>query len=121
MVVVQWLTGMRPSEVFSMRVGDIDRSRDNGLWYYSPKHKTEEHIGEKPIPLGRPEQELITPYLVGKKPEAAVFSPRAAVRERAEEARARRKSKIPPSQQERSKRVNDLISVEYLEECANIP
>jgi integrase len=101
MVVVQYLTGMRPSEVFNMRVGDIDQSRDTGLWYYSPKHKTEEHIGEKPIPLGKPEQELIAPYLVGKKPEAAIFSPRQAVKERAEQARAKRKTKVPPSQQKR--------------------
>jgi len=36
MVQLQWLTGMRPSEVFNMRVGDIDQSRGNGLWYYSP-------------------------------------------------------------------------------------
>jgi integrase len=99
MVVVQYLTGMRPSEVFNMRVGDIDRNRNNGLWYYSPKHKTEEHIGEKPIPLGLPKQKLIAPYLEGKKPEAAIFSPRQAVKERAEQARARRKTKVQPSQQ----------------------
>jgi len=102
MVQVQWLTGMRPSEVFRMRVRDIDRSKGNGLWYYTPEsHKTEEHIGEKPIPLGKPEQELIVPYLVGKKPEAAIFSPRAAQKERATEARANRKSKRTPSQRER--------------------
>jgi len=77
MVQIQWLTGMRPSEVFNMRVSDIDRSRKNGLWYYVPgSHKTEEHIGKKPIPLGKPEQKLIAPYLIGKKPESAVFSPR---------------------------------------------
>ena len=70
MVQVQRLTAMRPSEVFRMTVGSIDQSRGNGLWYYSPKHKTEEHIGEKPIPLGKPEQVLIAPYLVGKKPES---------------------------------------------------
>jgi integrase len=105
MVVVQWLTGMRPSEVFSMRVGDIDRNRNNGLWYYTPEsHKTEKHTGKKPIPLGKPEQELIAPYLVGKKPEQAVFSPRQAVQERAEQARARRKSKLTPSQRERDER-----------------
>ena len=101
MVQVQWLTGMRPSEVFKMRVGDIDRSRGNGLWYYSPKHKTEEHIGEKPIPLGKPEQILIAPYLIGKKPADSVFSPKTAQQERAAEARANRKSKRTPSQRER--------------------
>ena len=87
-----------------MRVGDIDQSRDNGLWYYSPKHKTEEHIGEKPIPLGKPEQELIAPYLVGKKSADSVFSPKTAQRERATEARADRKSKLTPSQRERDAR-----------------
>jgi len=101
MVQVQWLTGMRPSEVFNMRVGDIDRSQKNGLWYYSPKHKTEQHIGKKPIPLGTPEQRLIAPYLEDKKPEAAVFSPKTAMKERAAEARANRKSKLTPSQRER--------------------
>ena len=101
MVQVQWLTGMRPSEVFNMCVGDIDRSRSNGLWYYSPKHKTEQHIGKKPIPLGKPEQRLIAPYLEGKKPEAAVFSPKTAMKERAQEARSNRKTKLTPSQRER--------------------
>ena len=104
MVVIQYLTGMRPSEVFKMRVGDIDRNRKNGLWYYTPEfHKTEEYIGKKPIPLGKPEQELIAPYLEGKKPTEAVFSPRTAVQERADQARARRKSKVPPSQQARDR------------------
>jgi integrase len=102
-VQVQWLTGMRPSEVLIMRVGDIDRSRSNGLWYYSPKHKTEEHVGEKPIPLGKPEQRLIAPYLVGKKPDAAVFSPRTAMEERNAERKANRKTKISPSQAARDK------------------
>ena len=95
------MIGARPSEVFNMRVGEIDQSQDNGLWYYSPKHKTEEHIGEKPIPLGKPEQILIAPYLVNKKPEEAVFSPRQAVKERAVQARENRKSKLTPTQRER--------------------
>ena len=103
-VQVQWLTGMRPTEVLSMTVGSIDRNRGNGLWYYSPKHKTEEHIGKKPIPLGKPEQELIAPYLIGKKTADSVFSPKTAQRERAAEARSNRKSKLTPSQRERDAR-----------------
>jgi integrase len=100
-VQVQWLYGMRPSEVLTMRVGDIDRSQKNGLWYYSPKHKTEEYIGKKPIPIGEAGQDLIAPYLIGKKPADSVFSPKTAQRERAAEARANRKSKLTPSQRER--------------------
>jgi integrase len=104
MVQVQRLTGMRPSEVCKMRVGDIDKTRDPELWYYAPEsHKTEKHIGKKDIPLGKPEQVLIAPYLEGKEPEAAVFSPRTAQEERNIEKRANRKTKISPSQAARDK------------------
>ena len=99
MVQIQRLTGCRPSEIFNMRVGEIDQARDAELWYYMPgSHKTEEHIGKKDIPLGKPEQELIAPYIAGKAPEAAVFSPRTAMEERNAQKRASRKSKITPSQ-----------------------
>jgi len=48
---------------------------------------------------------------VGKKPEAAVFSPRTATKERTIEARANRKSKRTPSQRERdAKRALDKAS-----------
>jgi len=105
MVQIQRLTGMRPNEVFNMRVGDIDQSRSNGLWYYEPgAYKTRQFVGAIQFPLGKPEQVLIAPYLIGKKPEAAVFSPRTAMEERNAEKRANRKTKLTPSQRERDKR-----------------
>jgi len=57
MVKLQRLTGMRPSEVFNMRVGQIDRNADSGLWLYRvPHHKTEKKVKwKKIIPLGLPE------------------------------------------------------------------
>jgi integrase len=104
MVIVQRLTGMRPSEVCKMRVAEIFKDSDPELWYYIPRsHKTEEHIGKKAIPLGKPEQELIAPYLEGKAPEAAVFSLRTAMAERNAEKRTSRKTKISPSQAARDK------------------
>ena len=36
MVQLQRILGMRPNEIFNMRVGDIDTTRKNGLWYYMP-------------------------------------------------------------------------------------
>ena len=105
MIQVQYLTGSRPSEIFNMKVGEIDRNRGNGLWYYVPKHhKTKKHIGKKEIPLGEPEQKLIAPYLEGKKPDVAVFSPRIAQEERNAERKAKRKTKISPSQAARDKK-----------------
>ncbi len=99
MVQLQRILGMRPSEIFKMRVGDIDTTRGNGLWYYVPgSYKTSRFVGKIKFPLGEPEQKLIAPYLVGKTPEQAVFSPRTAMEERNAERRANRKTKITPSQ-----------------------
>ena len=99
MVQIQRITGMRPSEVYQMTVGDIDRTRENGLWHYVlGSHKTEKHVGKKVIPLGKPEQKLLAPYLEGKKLAEAVFSPRTAMQEWYTERRANRKTKISPSQ-----------------------
>ena len=104
MVKLQRLTGMRPSEIYRMTVGDIDQTRNTELWYYTPKsHKTERYIGEKPIPLGKPEQDLIAPYLEGKTAERSVFSPRQAMEEWHSERRENRKSKVSPSQEQRNR------------------
>ena len=102
MVQVQYLTGMRPSEIYRMVAGDIDRSRDSELWHYIPgSHKTERFIGKKVIPLGKPEQALLLPYLEGKQSTEAIFSPRAALRERRGRERTERKTKLTPSQRAR--------------------
>ena len=104
MVQLQRILGMRPNEIFKMRVGDIDTARGNGLWYYVPgSYKTARFVGKIVFPLGKPEQELIAPYLEGKKSEQAVFSPRTAMQERNAEKRANRKTKLTPSQKAREK------------------
>ena len=99
MVRIQRLTGMRPSEVFNMRVGEIDRATDPDLWLYRlSQHKTEKKTGRKKvIPLGKPEQELIAPYLVGKVAEKAVFSPETAAEERKAQKGASSKTKTTSS------------------------
>ena len=76
MIKLQRILGMRPNEIFLMRVGDIETTRGNGLWYYVPgSYKTSKFIGSIVFPLGEPEQKLIAPYLVGKKSDEAVLSP----------------------------------------------
>jgi integrase len=100
MIKLQRLTGMRPSEVFNMRVGEIDRTTDPELWLYRlPTHKTQKKTKRKKIiPLSKIEQELIAPYLENKNPDAAVFSPRTAMAERKAAQRSTRKSKLDSSQ-----------------------
>ena len=98
MIKLQRILGMRPNEIFLMRVGDIDTTRENGLWYYLPgSYKTSRHVGKIVFPLGKPEQELIAPYLEGKNADNAVFSPRQAMAERNAERAANRKTKPSPS------------------------
>jgi len=60
-------------------------------------YKTARFIGKIVFPLGKPEQELIAPYLEGKQADNAIFSPRQAMAERKIEKRAHRKTKISPS------------------------
>jgi integrase len=99
MVQVQRLATMRPNEVCRMRVGDIDVKRKDGIWLYKPlQHKGAWRGYKKIVPLGKPEQALILPYLEGKSPDSAVFSPKTAMVEKWTKDAKRRKTKIPPSQ-----------------------
>jgi integrase len=77
MVQVQHWALMRPNEVCRMCVGDIDKKRKDGIWIYCPpEHKTVWRNDTRKVPLGKPEQVLIAPYLVGKTAEQAVFCTR---------------------------------------------
>ena len=104
-VPTKFYTPLRPSEIYRMTVGNINKTRVTGLWHYIlGSHKTERFVGEKVIPLGKPEQDLIAPYLIGKKPTEAVFSPRTAVAEWNTARRDNRKTKVTPSQEERNRK-----------------
>ena len=115
MAQVQTMTGLRPSELCKMTVGDIDRSDPDGWVYVMKKHKTARKTGKKSIVLGKEEQALILPYLEGKSLENAVFSPRTAMREHFATRRVNRQTKIPPSQVSRDKRNEGFIDQNYHE------
>lgn len=96
MIQLQRLTGMRPNEVTSMRLCDIDRSK--ATWVYVPaSHKTEHHGRARSIFIGPKAQTVLTPFLNGK-PEAYIFSPGEAVEEHRKTMRANRQTPMTPSQ-----------------------
>jgi integrase len=111
MVRVQRFTGARPGEVCAMRGIDIDRT--DAVWVYRPgsdhgphgKHKTAHKGHSRSIPIGPKGQAVLLPFLEAKAndPTAFVFSPRDCVKELRAERRAKRKSKVQPSQRDRSK------------------
>jgi integrase len=101
MVELQRLTGMRPGEVIAMRTGDLDTS--GRVWAYRPSgHKMEHQGRERLIHLGPRAQEVLRPWLRTNL-EEPLFQPWEANAERMAERRRNRKTKVQPSQVDRSK------------------
>ena len=102
MVRFQRATGARPAEVCTIRPGDVDRTGD--VWAYRPpSHKTKHHGRDRVIFIGPKAQEVLRPYLL-RAAEAFCFSPAESERARKAGLRANRKTRVQPSQTDRSKR-----------------
>jgi len=93
MVQVQRLASMRPNEVYRMKPGEIDTEYITldgvVIWMYTPgshknswreKKKKGEYV--RIIPLGKPEQDIIAPRLIGKSDTDYIFSPKDTMQER---------------------------------------
>ncbi|MEM7516973.1 MAG: site-specific integrase [Planctomycetota bacterium] len=99
MVAVHWMTGMRSSELLSMRRGDIDF--DHEVWIYTPsEHKTENHGLDRQIGLIPEVQRLLKPFLL-RPDDSYLFDPRESDSEHRSQKRVLRKTKVQPSQQRR--------------------
>ncbi len=110
MVELQRFTGMRPGEVRLLRPCDVDRSGE--LWIYKPdQHKTAHRGKERVIVFGPRARAVFEPWLAKTEPTARCFTPMNAKNERYEALRAKRKSKVPPSQMNRRKPVEKLQNV----------
>jgi integrase len=102
MAQLQLYTGMRPGEVRVMRGCDLDVS--GAVWLYRPpQHKTAHKGKQRVIAIGPRGQEVIRPFLK-LDTQAFLFSPREAMDQFRAERRAKRKTKVYPSQQYRRKR-----------------
>jgi integrase len=98
------LTGMRPSEVCWMTLNQIDRT--GAVWIYRPSRHKNAHRGHhRMVALGVAAQAVIAAHLHGRVlgDEEPLFSPRRQREERFAAMRAKRKSKVQPSQMSRKK------------------
>lgn len=107
MVRLQLLTGMRPGEVCVLRPADVNRGwmtvDGKTVWLYKlDHHKGEWRGGERLVPIGPRAQEVLAPFLA-RDPSAYCFSPAEATAAFRRRRRAARKSKVQPSQADRSK------------------
>lgn len=77
MLTVQLATGMRPSEICSMRPMDIDRTGE--VWLFKPtNHKTAWKGVEREIPILGEARQAIENYL-NRKTDAYLFSPKESM------------------------------------------
>jgi integrase len=96
MVRLQWLTGMRPSEVCRLVWGEIDQTRTT--WLYVPSiHKTAHRRKDRVVALGPRARQLLQPFLF-RPPTEPVFSPKESLRWWTEQRRGGedRKGDTPP-------------------------
>ena len=101
MVRLQTLAGCRPTEICILRPCDVEI--DGDVWFYRPSsHKTEHHGRERVIFIGPRGQEILRPWL-NRDSDSYCFSPAESSAERMAQKRAKRKTKVQPSQVDRSK------------------
>jgi hypothetical protein len=85
-----------------MKGCDIDVTGD--VWLYRPPHHKTAYRGHaRVIALGPQAQAVLRPFL-RLDTQANLFSPKAAVEELRQERRAKRRTRVQPSQRDRSKR-----------------
>lgn len=94
-------TGMRPSELINMRVGEIDRAGE--IWIYRPPvHKTEHSGNVRAVAIGKNAQKLLAPHLDGRRGDEYVFTPSRAMESLWKTKRVNRKTRVQPSQEKRA-------------------
>lgn len=104
MVKLHDLTGMRSGELVIMRTCDIQIPEQNQPWLYCPqKHKTMNHGHRRVVLIGPMAQEILRP-LLKRDVQTFIFTPSQAQVERNIERRAKRKTKVQPSQASRKKK-----------------
>jgi integrase len=95
------LSGARVGEICRLRGRDLDR---NGpVWLYRvARHKTQ-HLGHTRTVAFGPKAQLILRRYLKADPDALLFSPAEAERQRKADMRANRRSPVQPSQLDRSR------------------
>jgi len=108
MLAVHVGTGMRPSELCSMKPIDIDRT--GPVWIYRPsKHKNTNKGKTRVVPLVGDVREAVTNY-INRPANAFLFSPIESVAWHIARKRAARKTKVQPSQLNRQPKENPKVA-----------
>jgi integrase len=115
LVLVHLHTGARPSELLGLRASDLTRPRRGAVWRADLEHHKTAHQGKsRSLFLGPRSQAALSAVLAGAAPGDYLFSPRRSETLRSASRRARRRTKVQPSQVRRrgaASRAGDRYSV----------
>jgi len=98
MVEILMYTGMRPTELFSMRNGDISFTTENLAVYRPRTHKTEHHGRIRQVAFGPKAVQALKDWHRPDKEQEFVFSPKVRVKLQNQEKVRNRKTPRQPSQ-----------------------
>jgi integrase len=104
MIQLGLLTGARPGEIVSMRVGDINTG--GRIWEYVPREHKMQHKGVVRVIMIGPKAQAVLREFLQPNLAAYMFSPAEADQERRDRLRVDRKSSMTPSQAARRPKEN---------------
>ena len=108
MVILQWVTGARSSNICQIRPEEIDRRHD--IWVWEPtKHKTDKLGKSLRIHLGQIAQVVLKPYL-DRDSDSYCFSPKETMIRQRKKRRENRTTKMSPSHKNRRASVSRLVT-----------
>ncbi len=106
MIRLQRLTAARAGEIVRMRPIDLDTT--GSVWLFRLEdHKTAHHGHERIIFLGPTAQEVVKPFLANRPVESFCFTPRDAIRDRADRATVHRRDGQLPTPRKTLRTVKD--------------
>jgi integrase len=114
MAHLQILTGARPGEVCGLRPRDLEKAervrvgrgvylQTRGCWVYRPARHKNAWRGQSRIILFGPKAQAVLGPFLDRAADAHLFSPREATGARLADRRAKRKSRVQPSQVSRAR------------------
>ena len=100
------LTAARPSEILNLRPCDIDRS--GNIWQATLTHHKNEHRDQpRVLFFGKRCQEILRPFIVLRKQEEYLFSPKDAFAERSQASEGHRRTNQPETPRQTDRTVGD--------------
>lgn len=111
LIDLQLLTGARPGELVGLRAQDIDWSGE--VWVVRLAHHKTAHRGKvRTLHFGPQAQAVLKPFILRRRPEEYLFSPKDYLAEKIEAATCHRRPDQEPNERKTDRTIGDYYSVQ---------